>query len=207
LSSLIHELGGPLQVARGYARLILEEREGPLTSTQRRYLDAVLENIAKIGTLSRELQYFPSEDSLVLDLVSLRTALHKAVLATPVSSPQNSVRIVEDSGGALLVLGDLGQLGTALQDLFSAAAEFAGPGGIIEISLREDTEKIALRISAPAPPNSAAKIRRPELLNACKTWRLHGGSASVDEGDGFHVLCELPRFHSFEFGEVASAYR
>ena len=207
LSGLIHELGGPLQVARGYARLILEEREGPLTSTQRRYLNAVLENIAKIGTLSRELQYFPSEDTLALDRVSLRMVLDKALRAIPVSSPQNSIRIVEDSGGALLVLGDSDQLGIAVQDLLSVAAEFAGPGGEVEISVREDTEKIALRILASARPNSAAKIRCPELLNACKTWRLHGGSASVDEGDGFHVLCELPRFHSFECGEVASAYR
>jgi signal transduction histidine kinase len=208
LSSLLHELGGPLQVARGYARLILEDREGQLTTTQRRYLDAVLENIAKLGILSRELRDFPFEDTLALDLVSIRMVLHKAVLGASASSPQNTVRIVEDGAeGALLVLGDPNQLGRSLLDLFSAAAEFAGPGGIIELCTREETEKIVFRISAAAPSNSPNKRPNAELINACRTWRLHGGSASVDQRDGFFVECELPRFRSFECSEVASAYR
>ena len=44
LSTLAHDLSGPLFAVRGYTRLALEEKDSPLTESRRRYLTAVLEN-------------------------------------------------------------------------------------------------------------------------------------------------------------------
>src|SRR5882672_10101870 len=75
LSTLAHDMSGPLFAARGYTRLALEEKDGPLTASRRKYLNAVLENIDRLVALAQELNDFPAKEGLEFGAVSFRTLL------------------------------------------------------------------------------------------------------------------------------------
>src|SRR5438445_9488911 len=72
ISNVIHDLRGPIFAARGYAKLILENRAGDVTVTQERYLRSVLENINKLSAIVATLQDLPSEDGLNLQQLDFR---------------------------------------------------------------------------------------------------------------------------------------
>lgn len=55
VANLVHDLRTPLVSIRGYTRMILEERVGPINSTQREYLSIVAENADKAVRLLNEL--------------------------------------------------------------------------------------------------------------------------------------------------------
>ena len=55
IASLAHDLRTPFVSIRGYTRMILEERVGPINSTQREYLTIVAENTDKAIRLLNEL--------------------------------------------------------------------------------------------------------------------------------------------------------
>src|SRR5436309_2748741 len=79
LSNIAHDLRGPLFAARGYAKLVLEKRDGDVTVTHSKYLTAVIENIGKVTELVNTLQELPSRD--VLELAPLNfTEIVKYVL-------------------------------------------------------------------------------------------------------------------------------
>lgn len=55
-AELIHELRTPLVVVRGYAKMLLEERAGPLNNTQREYLNIMVDNADRVVRLLRDLE-------------------------------------------------------------------------------------------------------------------------------------------------------
>lgn len=57
IEQLAHDLRTPFVSIRGYTKMILEERVGPINSTQREYLTVVAENADKaIRLLNRSLK-------------------------------------------------------------------------------------------------------------------------------------------------------
>jgi signal transduction histidine kinase len=193
LSNVVHELASPLQVARGYTRLVLEDRDNPLTGDQRRYLSAVLEGLAKLIQLGRELNDFPSEGTLDLEQLDLRTLLDAALADGRLKHA--SFQILEPEGqGPLQVIGDRGKLVKAVHEFFTAAVEFTGPENIVEVVVREETEKITVQFSSAGQRNIQPLKPAPDVSQACQTWRLHGGRAWVtaEADEGFLISCELP---------------
>src|SRR5437868_8258764 len=79
MSNAIHELRGPIFAARGYTKLILENRGGDVTVTQQRYLTSVLENINKLSAIVTTLQDLPSEDVLNIEQFSFRHLLENVI--------------------------------------------------------------------------------------------------------------------------------
>ncbi len=73
LSTLAHDLSGPLFAVRGYTRLALEEKDSPLTESRRRYLTAVLENIDRLVAFAQELNDAPARDAFKFDTIGFRT--------------------------------------------------------------------------------------------------------------------------------------
>jgi hypothetical protein len=72
-SEVLHDARGALFAARGYAKLILEERAGPVTVTQQRYLANILKNIDKLSLLTNALSR-PSFSDRAGTSVSAETA-------------------------------------------------------------------------------------------------------------------------------------
>jgi signal transduction histidine kinase len=195
LSNLVHDLGSPLFAARGYARMVLEDRDGALTGTQRQYLTGVAENINRAVTLVRELNDFPGPEDLSLEQVSLATLLQKAVAdASPLAGEKN-IRFVVQIGKGLFLVGDSAKLASAMQAFLLAAVEFTGLYGIVDVDAIQEDERIVVRISA-----TAGDAETPELGRACKVLRLHGGTASIraNPAEGFFLQLELPHVSEAE---------
>ncbi len=192
LSNLAHEISSPLFAARGYLRLALEEREGPLTESSKRYLDAALENIDKLVALSREFNESPSQAELQLTCFGFRDLLEEVLEAVRLIQPKENVRVTQELGSeTITTVGDRQKLGEALQKFLLAAVQFTSPGGQVEVSTGEQDEKITFRLTATRASTTPGD--RLDLSAPSRLWRLHGGNLSAHwSGERWSLLCELP---------------
>jgi hypothetical protein len=62
-ANLVHDIRTPMVAVRGYTRMLLEEREGPLNPTQREYLTIVLENAQKVIRLLNDSERLERKES------------------------------------------------------------------------------------------------------------------------------------------------
>ena len=169
--------------------MALEDRDGALTDTQRRYLTGVAQNVSRAVTLVQELNDFPGPEDLALEVVSLGPLLQKAIVEASPAARAKNARFVENIAKSLFPIGDSAKLALATQAFLLAAVEFTGSGGIIGVDAIQDEEKIVVRISATA---GAAEM--PELGPACRILRLHGGTTSLraNAAEGFFLEFGLP---------------
>jgi|KBSMisStaDraftv2_1062788.scaffolds.fasta_scaffold366109_2 signal transduction histidine kinase len=194
LSNVIHDLANPLFAARGYLRMMLEEKKHPLTDTQHHWLVTALENIDKLTALTRELNDLPGKNGLELDIINLRDLLRQ-VLGDAQKTLSGHVQLTpEVPDGSLATIGDPEKLAGALQGFVRVAIETARPAGIVQIRACEENEKILLQFWASPGSADEQKKPAPDVSEASKVWRLHGGNCSVSkiaEG-GYMINCELP---------------
>src|SRR5439155_353457 len=194
LTTLAHDLAGPLFAARGYTRLALEEREGPLTASRRRYLTSVLENLDRLVTFAQELNDFPAKDGFEFDTVSFRALLQEAAAEIRSDLAEKRMLLTEQfSDGPLATIGDREKLTTAVRGFLLLAVELTGCGGTVNVQAHEENEKIILRFSATRGPE-VSRTSAPDVSIPCKLWRLHGGAASISlaPDSEYLVACELP---------------
>ena len=195
LSNVIHDLSGALFAARGYLRMVLEGSPGVLLEPQRRYLTTSLENVERIIILTQELNDFPGRDWFEFDTIAVRDLLRQSVAELRAGYP--SVQILEDlEGGILTTIGDTGKLRLAMKTLLAQAFEFTGSGGAVQITAREEDNKINLKFSASSTATPEGKPS-PDVSLACKILRFHGGSAYLPPAgktlsQEYVVTCELP---------------
>jgi signal transduction histidine kinase len=195
LSNVIHDLSGALFAARGYLRMVLDDSHGVLLEPQRRYLTTSLENVERIIILTQELNDFPGKDWFEFDTIAIPDLLRKSV--TEVRAGYPGVQVLEElEGGPLTTIGDAGKLGLAVKTLLAQAFEFTGSGGTVQITAREEHEKINIKFSA-SPPGTADGKPSPDVSLACKIFRFHGGSAYLPPAgktlsEEYVVTCELP---------------
>ncbi|MCU1338091.1 MAG: sensor signal transduction histidine kinase [Bryobacterales bacterium] len=195
LSNLIHDFSNPLFAARGYLRLVLEERDGPLLESQRRYLTSALENVEKLTRLTQGLDEFREMSGLKFAVVSFRSLLDETVASIQPALSAKNVAVTEHStGGSLSTIGDPKKLAEALHGFLIAAVEFTGVGGSLQIQAREENEKITLEFAASPDGGGAASDSALLLSAACRMWRLHGGTCSLGPtSDGSYLaVYELP---------------
>jgi two-component system, NtrC family, sensor histidine kinase KinB len=200
LSTVIHDFSSPLFAARGYIRMVLEERNGSLTEPQRRYMTAILENIGKLVTLAEELNDFPEKDAFEFDTISFQDLLQQAVAEVRSELTEKNVRLTEDvSGGSLSTIGDAEKLASAVSSFLSATVQFTGRSGSVQVYAREENEKIIVRFSATRDTGTATDEPLPDVSMPCKILRLHGGSAYISQppGEDYLVTCELPVIRQF----------
>jgi two-component system, cell cycle sensor histidine kinase PleC len=148
LANIIHDLSNPLFAARGYVRLVLEEREAPLNASTKRYLDAALENIGRIVALTQELDNFPERAEFKFESISFRSLLKQAVADLRTALLQKSVQLTENVSEDLSTIGDREKVVLVLRSFLAAAVEFTGPGGTVRVDASEDDERIIVRFSA-----------------------------------------------------------
>jgi signal transduction histidine kinase len=195
MSNVIHDLRGPLFAARGYTKLMLENRAGDVTVTQQRYLTSVLENISKLEEIIARLNDLPCDDALTLQQLSFRELVAEVVADW--RRRENLARMSEHiAPEPMHTIGDPMQLSRAVHKLLGSAVDFTQYGGKIDLSVQHEDDEITLRISAvPDSSQSPAKFQTsPDVASPCGILRLHGGVASVDcvPAEGYHVTCRLP---------------
>jgi signal transduction histidine kinase len=181
LSHAVHEMRGPLFAARGYTKLLLDERGGEVTVTQRKYLLTILENINKLAVSVNGLQELSSQEELNLELLDFAELLQFAV--ADLREREKTLQLTEHIvAGPAPTAGDRAKLSFAVHKLLGTMVEFSRSGGKIDLYARREQDEFLMRISAAAngSADSSDSSVLPDLARPCEILRLHGGVASAD---------------------------
>ena len=189
LSRMVHDFRGPIFTARGYTKLLLDNRAGHVTVTQGEYLQNILDSIKKLSDLVEALQQFPSESTLHLEPVNVVDLLRSAVCEWRLR--EKTLQLIETiPPGSIVAVVDEAKLGEAVHILLGDAVEFSRSGGEVQIQVRREDDELTVKILAsrpvsdsPAPPVDAT------IPN--QILRLHGGSVQVDAARDGRFLAAL----------------
>ena len=194
LSHVIHDMRGPLFAARGYTKLLLDEKAGEVTVNQRRYLTTILESINKLSLSVDGLHEPPDDRDLFLEVVDLRELLES--LATRCGE-ERGVEIQQHIIAApALTAGDRAKLIFAVHKLLGAVVEFSRSRCKIDLHGRREEDEFVMRFTAAAGDASfpVEPATPPDLAEACEILRLHGGIATADMRHPgiFNITVRLP---------------
>ncbi len=188
----VHDLRSPLQIAIGYVRLTLEDRDRTLTAPQKRYLTESLAALAKLTEMLQDLPTVSAVGELDLEEADFGMLIEDALKHARRQLCNGTVKLKATSFSEMRVLCDRIKLSQAVNDFLAAAVVFTGDGGEILVAAFEDAGKIVLQIDAmrSAVASSAPlEISLPSLM-----WRLHGGSTflTTQTEQKCQVTAELP---------------
>ena len=189
LAETIHSLRSPLLSVIGYARLLLKERAGPISETQREYLTAITDNAtamnnalrgasrASDATTTQDLQWF---DLRVLWRSLLRAELRDARL------PDGPCRL----------FGDPNKLAAALEAVLSTVRAWSSPGGRLKAESSQREGRFLVRFSLSEEDTSVGSAPWALPAAAQDAIRMHGGSVRPEETPetGRRVVVTLPVF-------------
>ncbi len=195
LARMIHDFRGPLFAARGYSRLISDEKAGPVTATQKDYLRQISENLTKLNTLVDTLSEFPSDEVLHIDLVDL-----SELISSYIENRREEDATLQVTGHSfttsVLTIADRDKLACAMHKLLGVAVEFSRSGGEVQIQAKQEDGEFTLRICATRPERDVAQPNAPpgDITMATGILRLHGGGAYIDQTNAgrWYITIRLP---------------
>ena len=205
LSNIIHDIRGPLFAAQGYVKMALEDFP---PEERKRYLGAVLDNLAKVKDLAGELENFYSERPPDFDLVSVEQLVRQAAEELRPGFQGKSVRLLGGVlKGASCTVGDRERLTLAVRCLLALVVDFTEDGGTVEVDVREDKEKLELLFSASLEAGAPPPKPVPAGAAVTRALRLHGGTMSVQHAGAniYQFTCELPLIRPSECRKVSRA--
>jgi signal transduction histidine kinase len=195
LANMSHELRTPLNAINGFSDLLLTEELGPLTESQREFLDSILRNGRHLlGLINNVLDLSKIEaDRMTMSLAvsDLRELILGAATDTaPLRTARQQECRLEIGSEPLTVLADGTRIRQILYNLLSNASKFTPEGGQVTLSA------IATRAPLPMPAERAGET--PRLVSRDAVW------VSVrDTGIGIKQE-DMPKlFH--EFSQVDSS--
>jgi PAS domain S-box-containing protein len=151
IATVSHELRTPLTSIRGYTELLLDEDAGSLGTTQRRMLDLIDTNGARLLSLVEDLlsvarvdagEFAPARESVpVPDLLARVDAAARPGL------PAGLVLVLAVPPGAPTVIGDPVELERALLNLMSNAMKFSPDGGVVTLGCEYDAAEVRITVA------------------------------------------------------------
>ncbi len=156
LGVVSHELQTPLTAVKGALELVVEEDEGGLSRVQRRFLDTIDRNCARmIGLVGDLLDLSRLDagrlelDSRPLDTPSVVTG-SVAALANLFEQKRQEVR-VEVPASVPPILGDRRRVEQILTNLLSNATRYTPEGGLIEVTAAAENGQVRIAVADSGP--------------------------------------------------------
>lgn len=192
LSNVAHNLSNPLFAARGYLRMVLAARGRELSADDFRYLALALENIDNIVFQVRRLENFPAMRDFEFTSFCIRDLIRDVLENTRSSFANRNIRLKEClPPSSAVTIGDRAKVYLALKQFMSAAASFAIPDGILDVSVRQTEGSIAVVLNADSA-GSLADLP-PDIADAAGLWQLNGGQVhTYRTANRYSLTCELP---------------
>ena len=140
LSNVSHELRTPLVSVMGYTDMIINEKAGPVTETQREYLSISLRNVEKLVTLIENLLDFSrlhrGISELAFDTFDLADCARTSMqIIKPVADGRNIELVLAAPDEPVYVEAEKGKIGQVFNNLLSNAVKFNQNGGKVTIEL------------------------------------------------------------------------
>lgn len=147
-----HELRTPLSSILGYLELMKDDEDSPLSAEQQLYLGVAERNAHRLLGLVGDLLFTAQADSggfpLTLGEVTPSELVSSAVdSARPVAEAAGIQLSAEGNSSDLVILGDRGRLGQAIDNLISNAVKFTPRGGSVIVGLVEPVGDRPLEIT------------------------------------------------------------
>jgi len=220
LTVVSHELQTPLTAIKGALELVLDDDTGELSRVQRRFLDTIDRNCARlVGLVGDLLDLSRLEAGRIelepqaLDTCSVvRGAL--AAVANLFESRGTTVR-VDVPESLPPILGDRRRVEQILTNLLSNAAKYTPGGGLVEVSARSENGHVELAVTdnGPGVPEPEREMVFDKFYRGREAIRhgeagsglglaivkslveLHGGSICVENSQprGARFVVVLPR--------------
>jgi len=139
LALVSHELRTPLSVIVAHVELLLEEAVSE--GNRGRFVEVVHRNSIRLERLVGDLLYVAQLESSNLTMrmtdVDILTIAQQAVEAALPGAQHSGVDLrFEPCRAAVLLLGDAGRLGQALDNLITNAIKFSPAGGVVSVRVR-----------------------------------------------------------------------
>ncbi|HOC73181.1 MAG TPA: ATP-binding protein, partial [Candidatus Hydrogenedentes bacterium] len=205
LSNVSHELRTPLVAVMGYTDMVLNEKAGPVTETQREYLRVSMRNVEKLVTLIENLLDFSRLHRGTEEMTFTRFDLLDCVRASMESvKPRSDARGIalrcearDPSGapfaGPIMVEGDKGKIGQVFNNLLSNAVKFNREGGEVAVlaELRHGTVSISVTDTGIGIPAEALDkvFDRFYQVDSSSTRKYEG------TGIGLAISQDIVRLH------------
>jgi signal transduction histidine kinase/ABC-type multidrug transport system ATPase subunit len=200
LSRLSHELRTPLTAIRGYASSLMQPDVTWDGDSQRRFLDRIAAESARLGRLVDDLLDFSAIESGILrlqhDWCDIRLVLEAAIACQP-----GPVPVVLECDPALPpIWGDHDRLEQVFVNLLVNAIRHNPPGTKVRLSAEVKGENLAVLVeddgTGMPPPGSKVRTAGAGLgLSIAKAIvTAHGGALTIEPAlpHGTRVLVSLP---------------
>ena len=197
LAKIPHELRAPLVAIRGYTKMILDERAGPVNNTQREYLTIVSENsnrlVSLINWISNLVQL--TGEKLRLEYVDLRELWREARGGIQAAAAERAIKIIEKiPSEPVTVLGDREKLAQVFNTLLQNAVKFTDRDGEISVEFSGGPEEDrTVRISDTGvgiPQELLDKIF--DRYHQTDSQQQRNNDAA---GTGFSIVHDIIRLH------------
>ena len=194
LANMSHELRTPLNAIIGFSDLLLENELGPLTATQRDFLESILRNgrhlLGLINSILDLSKVEAGRMSLDLATTDVRQAITGAVTDTAALRAEKQQQCTLKLDAApLTVMADPTRVRQVLYNLLSNASKFTPSGGELTLT--------AIRTRAPLPVPAERAGEEPKLETRAAVW-----VSIIDTGIGISPE-DMPKLFQ-EFSQVES---
>jgi PAS domain S-box-containing protein len=165
LSTISHELRTPLNAVLGFSELLTDERYGPLTERQRRYIQHIQQGGRHLLKLISDILDLSKIEAgrlqLNIEEVSVPGAFAEVVAALRTLAEKKSQALFHYAHDELFVRADATRLKQILMNLVGNAVKFTPEGGRIEVVGRAAGAgvRVEVRDSGPGiPPQEQGRI-------------------------------------------------
>ncbi len=185
IANVSHDLRTPIASLRGYLDTLVL-KDGALSQEERdEYLQIAVRQSERLGKLVQELFELTKLDAREvkpkLERFKLAELLQDNVQRFQLRAMEKGVRLRADFDPDLPpVRADIGLMERALENLIDNALRFTPAGGSVSLELREDPNRLEVRVVDTGCGISAEDL--PHIFD--RHWRSRSGTATVSEGAG-----------------------
>jgi signal transduction histidine kinase len=165
LGLVSHELRSPLTAVTGYAELLEDELEGPLTERQREFVEQIGINTGRVLQLVEDLLDVARMDAGMFaltfaeaDVAQVANEVAQAVL--PLFMAEHLNLSIEIAQSPLLACIDARRVGQVISNLLDNAIKYTSPGGLVRLSVKPIGTDIQVAVLDTGPGVTAAGRER-----------------------------------------------
>ncbi len=199
LSTMSHELRTPLNAVLGFSDLLADERYGPLTDRQRRYIGHIHTGGKHLLSLISDILDLSKIEAgrleLAIESLRVETVLGEVLSVMRPLADKKSQQLTTRAAADAAVRADSTRLKQVLMNLLGNAIKFTPDGGAIEVSARAEAGLVRVEVRDNGPGIPLEEQKR--IFEAFYRLR-ESGKKTEGTGLGLAITHRLVELHGSE---------